>query len=130
MPLRGVYLYFRRPESAIPNRLIPLCLLACAALAFACANEAASPAAPAASVTPAATTDTTPQKTPFDGERALGHVRTQVNFGPRPAGSAALEKTREFLLQELKSYPGLKVSVDEFKPVTPRGRIVMKDSCR
>ena len=111
----------------MPNRLIPLCLIACAALAFACANEAASPAAPSATVAPAGATDTSPQKTPFDGERAFAHVRTQVNFGPRPAGSAALEKTREFLLQELRSYPGLKVSVDEFKPVTPRGRIVMKN---
>jgi glutaminyl-peptide cyclotransferase len=56
----------------------------------------------------------------FDGERALEHVRQQVEFGPRPAGSAELEKTRAYLIDQLKSY-GLKVTTDEFHPVTPLG---------
>ena len=29
--------------------------------------------------------------TDFDGDRAFEHVRKQVEFGPRPAGSAELE---------------------------------------
>ncbi|MEP6913418.1 MAG: M28 family peptidase [bacterium] len=57
---------------------------------------------------------------PFDGERALELVRKQVEFGPRPGGSAQLEQTRNFIVGELKSY-GLKVTTDEFHPKTPLG---------
>jgi hypothetical protein len=57
---------------------------------------------------------------PFDGERALAHVRKQVEFGPRPAGSAPLEQTRGYLINELKSY-GLNVITDEFQATTPVG---------
>ena len=56
----------------------------------------------------------------FDGERAFEHVRKQVEFGPRPPGSPELEKTRGYMLDQLKSY-GLKVTTDEFHPVTPVG---------
>ncbi len=56
----------------------------------------------------------------FDGERAFEHVRKQVEFGPRPPGSPELEKTRGYLIDQLKSY-GLKVTTDEFHPVTPVG---------
>jgi glutaminyl-peptide cyclotransferase len=56
----------------------------------------------------------------FDGERAFAHVRKQVEFGPRPAGSAELERTRAYLSDELKSY-GLNVTIDEFHPTTPIG---------
>src|SRR6266404_5881287 len=49
----------------------------------------------------------------FDGERAFEHVRKQVEFGPRPPGSAELEKTRGYLIDQLKSY-GLQVMTDEF----------------
>jgi hypothetical protein len=56
----------------------------------------------------------------FDGERAFEHVRKQVEFGPRPPGSAELEKTRGYMIDQLKSY-GLKVMTDEFHPVTPVG---------
>ena len=56
----------------------------------------------------------------IDGERAFEHVRKQVEFGPRPAGSAELAKTREYLVSELKSY-GLDVTVDEWQAATPIG---------
>ncbi len=56
----------------------------------------------------------------FDGERAFEHVRKQVEFGPRPPGSPELEKTRGYMIDQLKSY-GLKVTTDEFHPVTPVG---------
>jgi hypothetical protein len=58
--------------------------------------------------------------TDFDGERAFEHVRKQVEFGPRPAGSTELEKTRNYLIDQLKSY-GLKVTTDEFNATTPIG---------
>jgi Zn-dependent M28 family amino/carboxypeptidase len=47
-------------------------------------------------------------------------VRKQVEFGPRPAGSAELEKTRNYIIDQLKSY-GLKVTTDEFHAITPLG---------
>ena len=56
----------------------------------------------------------------FDGNRAFEHVRKQVEFGPRPAGSAELEKTRGYIVDQLKSY-GLNVTTDEFHPITPQG---------
>jgi Zn-dependent M28 family amino/carboxypeptidase len=56
----------------------------------------------------------------FDGERAFEHVRRQVEFGPRPAGSAELERTRAYIIDQLKSY-GLTITTDEFHPVTPIG---------
>jgi glutaminyl-peptide cyclotransferase len=62
--------------------------------------------------------------TDFDAERAFAHVKAQVDFGPRPAGSAALEKTRQYILRELKSY-GLKSSLDQFTPLTPKGKLKM-----
>lgn len=59
-------------------------------------------------------------KTDFDGDRALNHVRKQVEFGPRPAGSAELAKARGYIVDQLNSY-GLKVSTDEFNATTPLG---------
>lgn len=60
----------------------------------------------------------------FDGERALAHVRKLVEFGPRPAGSDALGRARDYIKGELKSY-GLKVTTDEFKAKTPAGELRM-----
>jgi hypothetical protein len=56
----------------------------------------------------------------IDGERAFEHVRKQVEFGPRPAGSAELARTREYIVSELKSY-GLNVTLDEWQAKTPIG---------
>src|SRR5213079_2631741 len=56
----------------------------------------------------------------FDGQRAFEHVRKQVEFGPRPPGSPELEKTRGYIIDQLKAN-GLKVTTDEFHPVTPAG---------
>jgi glutaminyl-peptide cyclotransferase len=69
-----------------------------------------------------ASPDASPTKSAsdFDGERAFEHVRKQVEFGPRPAGSAELERTRGYLIDQLKSY-GLNVTADEFHPTTPLG---------
>ena len=50
----------------------------------------------------------------------MDHVRKQLDFGPRPPGSPELEKTRAYIVNELKSY-GLTVSLDEFTATTPHG---------
>lgn len=56
----------------------------------------------------------------FNGERAMDHVRKQVEIGPRIPGSPELAKTREYIIDTLKSY-GLAVSTDEFNASTPLG---------
>jgi glutaminyl-peptide cyclotransferase len=72
--------------------------------------------------TPAATPSQTNAKPRLmiDADRAFEHVRKQVEFGPRPAGSAELARTREYIVGELKSY-GLGVTVDEWQAKTPIG---------
>lgn len=75
---------------------------------------------------PSPTVEAKSKTTAFDGARAFEHVKKQVEFGPRPAGSEAVEKTRGYLRAQLESY-GLKVSVDEFTAQTPRGRVKFKN---
>jgi glutaminyl-peptide cyclotransferase len=57
----------------------------------------------------------------FNGERAMDHVRKQIEFGPRPPDTQQLAKTRAYITNELKSY-GLTVSLDEFNAATPQGQ--------
>jgi len=57
----------------------------------------------------------------FDAARAMQHVRQQLTYGPRPAASEPLEKTRQYIIRELKSY-GLSVTTDEFTATTPKGQ--------
>ena len=58
---------------------------------------------------------------PFNADRAYADLRTIVGFGPRPAGSEGLAKTRAYIVSELQK-AGLKAELDEFEPVTPLGR--------
>jgi glutaminyl-peptide cyclotransferase len=50
----------------------------------------------------------------------MQHVRQQLDHGPRPVDSEPLEKTRQYIIRELKSY-GLFVKLDEFTATTPKG---------
>jgi Peptidase family M28 len=61
-----------------------------------------------------------PKNSPFNEQRADADLRTIVGFGPRPAGSQALAKTRDYIVSELAK-AGLKPEVDEFDARTPRG---------
>lgn len=56
----------------------------------------------------------------FDGERAMDHVRKQIDFGPRPPDSPQAIKTRAYITNELRN-SGWKVSLDEFTSSTPHG---------
>ncbi len=59
-------------------------------------------------------------KSEFDGNRAFDFVKKQVEFGPRPPGSPELEKTRAYIIDQLRSF-GLNVTTDEFHATTPMG---------
>ncbi|MGD0308932.1 MAG: M28 family peptidase [Acidobacteriota bacterium] len=57
---------------------------------------------------------------PLSGEKAMENVRAQVAFGPRPPGTEALKKCREYLIKQLESY-GYQVEQDSFTATTPYG---------
>jgi hypothetical protein len=57
----------------------------------------------------------------FSGEKALAHVQAMVDFGPRPPGTDAIEKTRSYLVQQLE-IAGWKVERQSFSEETPRGK--------
>jgi hypothetical protein len=65
-------------------------------------------------------TPTAAKDSPFSEQRADTDLRTIVGFGPRPAGSEALTKTRNYIVAEL-TRAGLKPELDEFDARTPRG---------
>jgi glutaminyl-peptide cyclotransferase len=56
----------------------------------------------------------------LSGEKAMEHVRAQVAFGPRPPGTEALEKCRDYLIRQLEGY-GYQVEKDAFEATTPYG---------
>src|SRR6266576_5243868 len=58
----------------------------------------------------------------FSGEKAFAHVQRLVDFGPRPAGSNPLEKSREYIETELRR-SGWQMVRQGFSDDTPRGKI-------
>ena len=58
----------------------------------------------------------------FSGTNALAHVQALVDLGPRPAASAALEKARAYIRQNLESC-GWTVAEQRFSDQTPRGAV-------
>ena len=91
-------------------------------LLFAACPKDSPPSRPRASVStsPRQPSVTPPVVVAFNGERAMDHVRKQVDFGPRPPDTPQLAKTRAYITKELKS-SGLNVYLDEFTAVTPQG---------
>ena len=67
----------------------------------------------------------TPAAAPrFDASRAWDHLRAVLAFGPRPAGSPAIDQTRQYIKTQLAQ---LKVKVVEqaWDDTTPAGRVHM-----
>ena len=107
------------------RRRVTLGLIVCTVLSWSCgaaaepqASRQAKPPAPAP-----APAGAIPRLT-FDGARAWEHLRRQVAFGPRPAGSPALDATRKYLLSELSAL-GVTVRQQAFDAETPVGKIHM-----
>jgi glutaminyl-peptide cyclotransferase len=107
-------LYVKRVVLPAAVLLMPLLFAACPK------NE--PPPRPRASVStnPRQPSVTPPIVAVFNGERAMDHVRKQIDFGPRPPDTPQLAKTRAYITKELKS-SGLNVYLDEFTAVTPQG---------
>ena len=60
------------------------------------------------------------QPSQFSSTRAYEHVQQQVNFGPRPSGSVALERTAAHIKGQLQA-DGLTVTEQVFTAPTPYG---------
>jgi Zn-dependent M28 family amino/carboxypeptidase len=60
----------------------------------------------------------------FDGARAFEDLRRMVEIGPRPAGSPAIQKTRDYIRQQLQA-AGLRVEEQRFDAKTPLGSVAM-----
>src|SRR6267378_5578079 len=58
----------------------------------------------------------------FSGEKALNHVQSLVDLGPRPAGSDAIVRARAYIEEQLESC-GWKVTEQQFTNNTPRGQV-------
>ena len=58
----------------------------------------------------------------FSGDKAFEYTKAQVDFGPRPAGSEALAKTRDYLVANLKQL-GWQVELQPFTDNTPNGSV-------
>ena len=74
-----------------------------------------------AAQTPASTSG---QKVSFDGSRAFEHLKRIVEIGPRPANSPELQKTREYIKQQLTAI-GLTPVEQAFEAQTPIGPVKM-----
>ena len=64
------------------------------------------------------------QAVAFDGARAFEHLKHVVALGPRPAGSEALKKTRDYIKKELAAI-GLTATEQAFDAKTPIGTVPM-----
>ena len=58
----------------------------------------------------------------FSGEKALAHVQGLVDFGPRPPGSEAIEKSRDYIESQLR-LSGWQITRQKFSDGTPRGKV-------
>jgi peptidase M28-like protein len=105
------------------NFALPLFLLSLPLLLMGCPKDE-RPNNPRVGVTERVGETPNPAVVPgavaFNGERALDHVRKQVEIGPRPPGSPELEKTRQYIINNLRDF-GLRVITDEFPASTPLG---------
>jgi glutaminyl-peptide cyclotransferase len=105
----------------VSRRVLAAIVLAMPLVFAACPKEELPPR-PRASASTAGSrpVPSKPTVAAFSGERAMDHVRKQIDFGPRPPDTQQLAKTRAYITNELKSY-GLNVSLDEFNATTPQG---------
>jgi glutaminyl-peptide cyclotransferase len=103
------------------NKLAPaLCLLTLSFLSTGCPKEERPPSSRIG--TSDRSREVSPRVVPgavaFNGERAMDHVKKQLEIGPRIPGSPELARTREYIVRSLKA-SGLVVKTDEFMVATP-----------
>ena len=100
------------PSANQEKRSMRLTFLASVLLAGCACVSAQTPAPPAAA-------DVT-----FDSARAFDHLKAIVDIGPRPASSAGLQRTRDYIKAQLTAI-GLTPSEQAFEASTPVGPVKM-----
>ena len=65
-----------------------------------------------------------PRESKFDGARAFADLKAIVDIGPRPAGSPASQKTRDYIHKELAA-AGWQAEDQAFDAQTPTGKVPM-----
>jgi len=60
----------------------------------------------------------------FDSNKAWEHIRQQIAIGPRPSGSTANVKTRQYITAQLNAL-GIKSTEQAFEGATPTGPVKM-----
>jgi len=58
----------------------------------------------------------------FSGQKAFAPVQRLVDFGPRPPGSEAIEKSRDYIESQLRR-SGWQVTRQAFSDTTPQGKV-------
>src|SRR5262245_44109337 len=118
----GTALDYSRHKTTLTRACGVLLLASISLFVLGCPKNQKPPRQPRVGVSTdsAPATRLPPIPTAFNGERAMEHVRKQIEFGPRPPGSPQLEKTRAYIIEQLKSF-GLTVTLDEFTAKTPQG---------
>ncbi len=120
----GIHHYTGLPHTRTLKVARLLCLLVLTVFVVACPKNDKVPGGPRVGVSerPAESNPPVVGPTSFNGERAMDHVRKQIEFGPRVAGSAQLAKTRDYIINKLRD-SGLKIITDEFNVSTPIGEL-------
>ncbi len=100
---------------------LALCLASLTLLLTACAKNDRPPNTHIGSSNAAPEANpVVPGAVAFNGERAMDHVKKQMDIGPRIPGSPELAKTRDYIISSLKGF-GVAVKTDEFSATTPFG---------
>src|SRR6266404_383150 len=108
---------------SVTNRIVAFLLVASLPLLLTGCPRNEAPPATRAGIASGSTSNSPPAAplvVAFNGERAMDHVRKQIEIGPHPPGTSELARTRDYIINELKSY-GLSVSSDRFNATTPQG---------
>lgn len=112
--------------------IVPALFIIAACSAGNAAQPSSAPSTPA-SQAPAASAPAAGDPAPssmaqaasgVDGNRAFAHVKAMVDLGPRPAGSEALQRTRDYIKQQMSAI-GLTVKDQAFTAQTPVGAVKM-----
>jgi glutaminyl-peptide cyclotransferase len=109
-------------KTSADSRIVALVLIASFPMLLTGCPRSEAPPAARAGISTSSTSNSPgdPLVVSFNGERAMDHVRKQIEIGPHPPGTSELARTRDYIINELKSY-GLSVSTDQFNATTPQG---------
>lgn len=107
-------------NSRLNKTVLAVGLATLSLLATACPKDTPPPRIGTAERPREASPTMAPGAVAFNGERAMEHVKQQLDIGPRIPGSPELAKTRDYIIASLKS-SGVAIKTDEFNATTPLG---------